>query len=113
MKEQLAKLRKLPVKQKKYILWGTVVVLGAIMVFFWVRSIGGRINEFEWTGGFDQREWPERNEVWSELDEIWSQWSIEDFFPEELEEALRTEPENNDLEVEENNIENEQNGEED
>jgi len=91
MKEWLAKLKQLPVKQKKYILRGTIIVLGAILVFFWIGSIGDRFEGISWKDELDKIEWPERSETWSEIDDLWSQWRLEDFLPEELEEALRSE----------------------
>jgi phage protein U len=39
-KDSLEKLRALPDKQKKIVLWTIVAVLGIIMGFFWINSVG-------------------------------------------------------------------------
>lgn len=47
IKGYIDKLRVLPEKQKKIILWATVVVLGLIMGYFWFKSVIYRLNNLE------------------------------------------------------------------
>ncbi len=90
MKEQLARLRKLPVRQKQHIVWGAVVLIGLVLAVWWMNSAVRRFREVDWSGG------PERptlsgDEAREALDRYWSGWDLEEVFSglEELEESIQ------------------------
>lgn len=43
----LQKLQKLPEPQKKIIVWSAAVIIGAILFFFWSRSLANKIQELK------------------------------------------------------------------
>ncbi len=71
----LDKIRNLPLATRKIILWTTVIILGFILLFFWIRSFQGRLEnfrterqEFEETTDFPRLEIP-RLEISTILEE--------------------------------------------
>ena len=43
----LEKIRSLPEKKRKIILWVVLIVLASILLFFWTSSIPRRLNDFQ------------------------------------------------------------------
>ena len=50
----LKKLRVLPEKNKKIILWTIVIVIALVLFFFWFRNLGDKLANFK-TGEFKEK----------------------------------------------------------
>jgi hypothetical protein len=111
MREWLNQLKKLPLQKKKYILWGVTIAFAVILIIFWLFSLKGRFEKVAWPDDLSQVQWPEDNDTWSEINDRWSEWNIEDLFPEELEDAWRSELEVEPGQSTNSNIDYEQNRE--
>jgi len=77
----LTKLRKWPKHQKEYVLWGTIILLGLIMLLWWGQRVAERIRMV------DRSEIPglesiKDSDSWREIDQPWSGWSLDQLFPE-------------------------------
>lgn len=111
MREWFDQLKKLPLQKKKYILWGTTIIIAIVLVIFWLFSLPDRFEEVAWPEDLNQTKWSEDDTIWSKIDDRWLEWNIEDLFPEELETVWPSELETKSDQSEESNIDNEQNRE--
>jgi len=63
IKKSLNKLQNLSENKKKIILWSIVAILGIIMIFFWLKTLGGRIKTISQNGFMEQLNLPSAEEV--------------------------------------------------
>jgi hypothetical protein len=86
MKEWLAKLNKLSIQQKQYIVWSIVIVLGLVLVAWWVFSTAEQLKSRDWSSAKESIDFPEREE--SSNEDFWPEWLQDEDASLNLEEIL-------------------------
>ncbi len=78
------KVRKLPEKRKKLVLWIIIVFLGLVLLFFWARTTVYRFNNLSETNSESIIKIPESGGVWTDIEKFWKRQDLENMFPDEL-----------------------------
>ena len=78
MKEWLSKLNKLSARQKQYIIWVIVAILGLVLVIWWVFSTAEKLRTIDWSSTEDTISFPEKEE--SSIEDFLPEWSLEETF---------------------------------
>lgn len=66
----LEKIRSLPEKERKMILWSVVIIIGGILLFFYAKNIQQKISEFKGEDLEKQLKIPELKEELSKLPKV-------------------------------------------
>lgn len=78
------KLRKLPERRKKAILWVTIIVIGIILLFFWAKTTAYRFHNLGQSNVESIINVPESGNVWTDIEKFWDRQDLDNIFPDEL-----------------------------
>lgn len=82
----LKRVRNLPLKTRKIILWTIVLISGSILFFFWVKNVRKTVEDFQSEQFFEEIRLPELQEELEKLPKLETEETIE-----ELEESVKEE----------------------